>query len=251
MVCFTAHTFRFNNDNKQNWFNLLCKYYEGVNITAITDDIHRCRGKISLDFFNNTLIPGSNYTLETERFWAEGAAIKCLPQYNNTGNCKLTTEENCQNNSKIVKKTHSIDSVIESRSYHGGQEIFLSNKTCVDTFDDLLTAFSLIKNTSNITRLYISFREELIVIVLKDRHTLVITKNNVSDATLPIFDVDDGFLPNAFDCGLLMEEFNVSFKTWLSEFKKTNGDNWNSPVVSIDILELLTLGFSNANNLSN
>jgi hypothetical protein len=234
MVCFTAHVFKFNNTNAQNWFNLLSKYYEDVDVTVITDNIHTSKGKISMNFFQNTLVHGTTYEIKTNRFWAELAAINCMPRYvNDNVNDDVNISRFQQNNysTEITVAMDAIDSVIQSRLSYGGQEVFLSRDYSVATFDNLMTAFSLIKNTESITRLYISRIDEAMIIVLNDRHTLCISKDGIGDSTLPVFDVDDGFIPNVFDMGLLMDEFNVSFQKWHQEFLETNGDTWDEQII--------------------
>lgn len=231
MVCFTAHLFKFNSTNANNWFNLLCKYYSGVGVNVITDGVHSTKGDISMDFFQNKLIKGETYEIRTERFWAELAAIKCMPLYVNDDVNILRFQQNDSNNLDISNATKSIDSIISSRLSHGGQEVFLRSKYSLGTFDDLVTAFSLIKNTQDITRYYASASDKVIIIVLKDSHTLLLSTDGVSDGTLPIFDIDDGFSLDAFDTGLLIYEFNKKFALWSKEFKESNGDNWNEQIV--------------------
>lgn len=230
MVCFTAHVFKFNNTNAQNWFNLLCKYYENVDVIVITDNSDISKGKISMDFFLNTLVHGTTYEIKTNRFWAELAAINCMPKYVDD-DVNISRFQQNKYDPEITDAINAIDSVIQSRLSYGGQEVFLSRDYSVATFDDLITAFSSIKNTDSITRLYISRIDEAIIIVLNDRHTLCLSKDGIGDSTLPIFDVDDGFIPNAFGMGLLMDEFNVSFKKWHEEFLETNGDTWDKEIV--------------------
>jgi len=242
MVCFTAHVFKFNSTNARNWFNLLSKYYEDVDVTVITDNIHTSKGKISMNFFQNTLVHGTTYEIKTNRFWAELAAINCMPRYVNddvnddvndnvNGDVNISRFQQNKYDPEITNAINAIDSVIQSRLSYGGQEIFLSRDYSVTTFDNLMTAFSSIKNTENITRLYISRIDEAIIIVLNDRHTLCISKDGIGDSTLPVFDVDDGFIPNAFGTGLLMDEFNVSFQKWHQEFLETNGDTWDEQIM--------------------
>lgn len=127
----------------------------------------------------------------------------------------------------IMNIAKNIDSTINNRLSCGCCETFISSEINVPSFEHLLTAFSAIKNTDHITRSYISHKSKLIVIVLDDSHTIGISMNSVGDATLPIFDVDDGFSLNAFDQGLLEGEFNEMFNTWHLTFLQTNGENWS------------------------
>ena len=226
MVCFTSHLFKFTNANKYNWFHLLCKYYEGVGVTVVVDGTQKCKGGISLEFFNNVVPVGTNYECTTDKFWAEKGSINCMPKYVAPNN-----QNDIVYSSEIINASSNIDSVVSSRLSHGGQEVFMSRDITISNFNDLLTAFSLIKNTEHITRSYVSHKSEAIVIVLNDRHTLLITKDSVNDSTLPVFDVDDGFLPNAFDMGVFMDEFNVAYKVWHDEFVNTGGDNWHTSIL--------------------
>lgn len=227
MVCFTMHQFQFNNTNSHNWFNLLLKYYRGVSIIATTDDEHVTTGTICEEFFQDVLVQGTSYVIKTNKFWAEAATIKCMPQYVNDDINIRSVKEPIE----YLNTISSIDSIIESRTRHGGQEILLRSKLTVNNFAELLTAFSFIKNTQNITRMYISHTSEEIIIVLKDTHTITINKEYVGDASLPTFDVDEGFSADVFGGGVLVNEFNTSFQTWCTNFKESNGNNWDAQII--------------------
>ena len=77
MVCFTSHFFKFNSTNKFNWFNLLCKYYEGISINVSVDG-QIVKGNINQDFFNS-LTEGTNYEVMTEKFWANMHLLGACP----------------------------------------------------------------------------------------------------------------------------------------------------------------------------
>jgi hypothetical protein len=235
MVCFTQHIFRFNQTNGENWFNLLCKYYPQVEITATltnsrSDETWQVKGTICMDFFQNEMKGRwTECEIQTERFWAEKASIRCMPAY---VPLRLPEPINTSNNTKgIIETANAIDGVIEQRLGMGGREVFISHNCMVNNFDDLLRAFYLIRFTNKITRLYISHQSELIIFVLNDRHTIVASCDEVGDSTTPVFDVDDGFMPNVFDAGVCVDEWNEYFQAWLSDFKNTNGATWDNPVI--------------------
>lgn len=45
---------------------------------------------------------------------------------------------------------------------------------------------------------------------MKDSHTIMIDADSICDEVLPIFDIDDGFLPNVFASPkILIDEFKI------------------------------------------
>lgn len=218
MVCFTAHSFQFDNTTSKNWFKVLCKYYENIAIT-LTVDGEKHSGKITKEFFEK-FENGKSFTLETEQFWSEYAVIKTIPKF-----IKPNPKENTFDNVLLEKVADQIDDMLQSRLAHDGQEMFMTMNLASSDFDLIKESLSHIK-TTEITRMFQSKKQNIIAFVLKDRHTMVIINNTMCDGHFPIFDVDDGFLK-----GLCSEELNDYFKYWRSRFDETKGDSWDEPII--------------------
>lgn len=220
MVCFTQHTFKFTNTTKQNWFNVLCKYYNGVEITMKIDG-KGITGRISHDFFSG--VPtGENYELSTERFWAERASIQVIPKYVKPSVVGEATE-------KVLNIANSIDNLMLKRAGLGGCEVYISSGFENDNFDQIVQSIAYLKIDA-ITRMYIG--TDYVLFVLNDRHAMIVSNGSVSDGSVPIFDLDDGFIPNIFGRAKdIADDWNVNFNKWKNTFLETNGDNWNEPVI--------------------
>jgi len=170
---------------------------------------------------------GKNFTVDTERFWAEYASIRVMPKYIKP---ELSIENNDNGQSELIAIASNIDGLLQSRLSHGGQEIFLSRQIETDNFDLIVKSISYL-NTEEITRMYISKMKQVVLLVLKDRHTIIIGNGKISDGSLPIFDLDDGFIANAFGMGACITELNDYFSKWRSTFDETNGANWDEPII--------------------
>lgn len=218
MVCFTQHIFRFPHSNFNNWVNLLCKYYPDVSVTVETNNQKSIEGRMTKKFFY-TLHESEDYKITTDRFWAELGAIRTLPSY-----VKINSNDN--NDNKIKKLSKAIDSMLQSRLSYDDCAIYICNTLDADNFDQLLDALKYIE-TKDITRQYISRNLQSIFLVLNDRHTIHMNTDNISDSTLPVFDVDDGF-DSERPFG---QELNGFFQTWSHKFKETNGDSWDEPII--------------------
>ena len=218
MVCFTRHQFNFTDNNASNWFQLLCKYYPTVGITVQLDNEESVTGKITMDFFQS-LPKSTTYHIVTDRFWSELGVIRALPKYQRMdGTCD-------------VELANTIDGLLKSRLSYGGCEVLLETKLDVSNFDQIVQVIPHLK-TQNITRQYISHSLKCVFLVLKDRHTMQITTERVSDGFLPIFDVDDGF-----GSGQIAEELNGHFEQWSKKFKNSNGDTWDDEIINQNVVK--------------
>jgi hypothetical protein len=92
-------------------------------------------------------------------------------------------------------------------------------------WENILLASKMIEN-NNITRWLVCPEDKVIILVLKDRHTMSITRDKVCDYSLPIFDIDDGFSPSSFG-DAPPSIFGAAFKTWKSKLIVTNYSSWN------------------------
>lgn len=221
MVCFTQHNFKFDKNSHNNWFNILCKYYSGVNLT-ITIDGHKYSGIISEEFFNK-LPSGNEFEVITERFWAELACIRVMPAY-------ILSEPCGSPNENILKISETIDSIMKGRLNYGNCEISLSAGFKSNDFSEVIEAVKYLK-TIEITRMYQG--SSFIIFVLNDRYTIHVDNNEVCDGTVPIFDLNNGFLPNCFGFAQnIAEELNRKyFCKWHKKFLENNGSNWNDPII--------------------
>jgi hypothetical protein len=216
MVCFTEHEFNFSKDNAEIWFPMLCKYYENVEMTVKIKGKNYC-GKASLEWFTS-LPKAEEYHFKTNRFWSESAAIQTLPRFTPSNEAgSLSTDV-----------SSAIDELIKKRLSMGCLEVMLQVHHDVD-WKDIVTSIGKLKETKDITRMFITNSAQTVILVLNDRHTIFVTPRNISDGSLPIFDIDDGFAESSFG-SFIPDEFTIAFNIWKSKFLESSGKSWNDPI---------------------
>jgi len=221
MVCFTSHTFNFNASNKQYWLKLLCKYYNGVGVTIKVDGTQHT-GKLNEDFLSK-LPEGKDYKVQTDRFWSEYASINMMPKY------VQPSATDSVDGIQYLEIAKQIDSLLSHRLELGGCEVYITSHIEADSFDQVVQSLGYLQ-TKELTRMYVG--RDMVYLCLNDRHTVSIKGTTVADDSFPIFDLDDGFLPNTFGGGKdLAIQLNEKFQVWLKKFNQTNGASWNDPVI--------------------
>src|SRR5437762_3288448 len=141
---FIQHLYKFTKQNKQNWFNVLCKYYNGIEVKVIIDG-QSFVGEISEDFLTQ-LPSGEKYELMTFGFGVKYTAIKLMPIF-----IKPQIGETSENVKKIALL---IDDMMAQRLKYGDENRHLFNTYKADDFNQIIASISHLQ-TKEITQMYI------------------------------------------------------------------------------------------------
>lgn len=220
-----------NKINADNWIKLLCKYYLNYSITLIDNDLHEYSGYVTMDFFKDKLASCITYRVKpTNPYQIRKALFMTFPPYVKINPVKLKSNSRLIN-SAIVKK---IDLLISKYCIVACEhELIYIGITPEILFQKISVSVHYLENTGKITRMYVSLDKKMIVIVVNDVYVLKISvrygsrKISIVNYELPKFGIRSGFVGK----DALIDVWNVSFKKWKEVFDKTNGDNWDTPVI--------------------
>ena len=233
----TQHEFTIDPILSENYFSLLCKYYEGVKVSAVIEDTngnkHVVKGKINKKWFSDLPITDKPYYILTDFFPVDYASIRTLPPVDSFlfAQKKLTQSEK-----KIRKIRNVISEVITARIVN--EEKYLYRKfpfTRQTSFDELLRALHCLKEIDAITRCYVDYKYQKIILVLNDVFPIGITNTFISDAVLPSFDIEEGFAFGVLSSQWTTKEWKRCFRNWKVQLE-TDYSSWNEPIFPPDYI---------------
>jgi len=218
-----------------NYFSLLCKYYEGVKVSAVIEDTNGnkqvIKDKMNKKWFSDLPVTDKQYYILTDFFPVDYASIRTLPpiDYFLFAQKKLTPSEK-----KIRKIRSVISEVIAARIV--SKEEYLYKKfplTRRASFAELLRALHCLKEIDAITRCYVDYKYQKIILVLNDVFPIGLTTTFISDAVLPSFDIEDGFAFDVLSSQWATKEWKRCFRDWKTQLK-TDYSSWNEPIFPPD-----------------
>lgn len=130
----------------------------------------------------------------------------------------------------IISITKGIDKVISSRLKLGEKESFIRS-----AFDKTYTLFELLSGLQNstykknMTHAFVSANDEMIIIILNNSYPIMIGSTTVSDYTLPMFDIEEGYIGDNL---YVPHEFNDQFNSWKLNLDTSRGDSWDTPILN-------------------
>ena len=206
------------------------------------------QGRISSEFFQKLKFSkeARNIVLMTSNFWESKGLVQALPPVSPNWVVKPTDD------ARIQDFANRISGVIQSRRSFGGCENYIQDiwnpkdnpfvepsilqrmKSLVKptfvppTYDELARAIqSLDLSTLGVTRIWFSPQTSKILILINDRHFILVDRQQVGDISPGGFDLDDGFLSNR----VLFPEWQEAFCVWRKRFDESNGATWNDPIL--------------------
>ena len=231
----TQHEFLIDKEHIDNYFQLLNKYYAGIESTVIFEDIdsHKSimRGRINLDWLQN--LPKVNkYYLLTDPFPSNYATIRTFPPIDTY----LFTKNTIPKHEKKLRKMKNVISNFISTRLEEEKYKYLYIKypfTNDITFVDLLKSLHSLKNIDHITRCLINYQKENIILVLDDLYPIGLTTSYICDASLPSFDIEEGFSFDVLSTQWVTKEWKRCFKDWHRELVP-DYSSWDEPIFPPD-----------------
>jgi hypothetical protein len=129
----------------------------------------------------------------------------------------------------------AVDGVIAHRLDLDGLDMLVRTNIVATSYEELVKAICLLKETKHITRIYGSRKDRKILLVLDGCSPIKVTLKSAGDASLPALDFDDGFVGThgqSVPAGM-----RDAFLAWSARFKETKGASWNDPILSVDDLK--------------
>jgi len=220
--------------SKENYIKLLCKYYPNVKCKIITEDNEIIAVRMNNDLLLRNDI--SRVNLITEAITDNYACIRVLPEKDPIFFVHATGGEATKIRvSKGVKKLRDfLDKLLEDISKVKLPISYITFETTTYLFGDVLNALRYVHSVDSITRCYINYQEEKVILVIKEEFVLGITRTKITWANLPIFDVEEGFTNTIISDPWFSVEWHSQFNWWHDKLVESNYTHWNEPIFPKD-----------------
>lgn len=216
MVCFQQFAYTFKLIDEQYWFKLLSKALYDIKVTIIfkfntKEENLECKLKLlEINSFSE-LLSNTNEDFEniivkvdTGRIWDQKIFWNMTP----------TLQETSEFVTKDAKTIYDFISGYES--YH-----YLSiEQNCFIDFTKIRETLLGLNKIAPIKKLYCSPKSKMLFIYFESNHRIIVSEKMLCNSLSICFDLDDGFVPNAYD-------YNNATTEMINDFNKWNVDDNN------------------------
>jgi hypothetical protein len=231
---------------KDNWFKLLNKFYNGVEVTIMPNT----HGTLSYEWLcENTINITDIIEIKTDSIFNQIEISNILPSIDNiTINViqqdlveptpedmpKINTiYDNIVRNIKLeelenVEKKYDSDGN-EIRELSMGPFYDICERIKITSCDKKYVPYIIHKlcQHTNLKGVYKLDSDKWVVSLKKSCAVYLITNTYIEWIYFPVFDVDDGFCTRS----ILSEKLNNMFKVWRNKFDETFGASWDEQVL--------------------
>ena len=232
MVGFMSHSFNVPFLSRENWFRLLDKYFGGAKFTIISNGNKISTENLSYQWLiNNTVGIEGDVEVSSDRIFDNWATRRVLPPLNHSTYEAMLKKMVIPEATEINNINDICEEIINTFS---GEEFYdISGFVKVSMYDNKFTPYiinRICQSPSIIGALVLDYD---MWFVSNGSYIFQIIPGYVQWAYLPCFDLDDGFLNTQF-CVMKPEylnKLNTMFSEWRAKFDRTNGSNWNDPII--------------------
>lgn len=228
MVSFSSFQYVFPASDASWKIPLIVKYFHGANAVCWRGDKgFRCT--VSEEAMERLLLEPVDETIQVEmnQIWSGHSCSNALSLLEP----RLFEDELRQPLSETEQESvRHIQKAVHLRLKTRGELFF--RKQLQIPLGALRACFAHCKfDESHIVR-YVSTNDgQHIVLWLKNGLGMILTCQEISDFTLPVFDLDEGFCEDFPRYPQLLSDWNDCFGVWKAKLQETNGNSWNDPVL--------------------
>lgn len=232
MVGFIVHSFSVPATDKENWFRLLDKYFSGAKFAIISYGHTISTGNLSYQWLmNNTVGITGMIEVKSDRIFDNWATRRVLPPLDQFTYKAMRKNIVLPETSEIEYINGVCEEIVHTFSSGKFHDICSSVK--VSMYDVKFTPYIINRICQSPDIIGALVLDSNIWFVSNGSYIYQIFPGYVRWAYLPCFDFDDGFL-NTELCAMKQEyldHLNSMFREWRAKFDRTNGSNWNDPII--------------------